>query len=189
MKSVEQVQKDIAQHHLPNNTKGNKLATFLYRCTMVGMLMISLCLLYLINDKQSFIELPKQFKKFNFASMQQWIPFDSWFDLREQEVQAVPVYTPIDDYHFTNGSNTVYSVYDGICLHIQSNATGTFSLVLQQDNGVVATYDDLLDVQIKEKERILKGQKIGIYQDAVKIQFLQNQKEISYEKALEETSN
>ena len=116
------------------------------------------------------------------------IPFDNWFSLKEEAVSAAPAYTPIKDNQYQNGTNSAYAVFNGVVLHVQRSDSGECSVSLKQDNGVVTTYGHLKEVNVKADERILKGKMLGTYENHITIDFLKDNKEISYEKGLAENS-
>ena len=132
--------------------------------------------------------MPAYIQNFKLDSLTQWIPFDNWFSLKEEAVSAAPAYTPIKDNQYQNGTNSAYAVFNGVVLHVQRSDSGECSVSLKQDNGVVTTYGHLKEVNVKADERILKGKMLGTYENHITIDFLKDNKEISYEKGLAENS-
>ena len=92
------------------------------------------------------------------------------------------------DNQYQNGTNSAYAVFNGVVLHVQRSDSGECSVSLKQDNGVVTTYGHLKEVNVKADERILKGKMLGTYENHITIDFLKDNKEISYEKGLAENS-
>ncbi len=74
-------------------------------------------------------------------------------------------------------------------LHIQQHKNLKFSITLKQDNGVIATYGNLNEVQVQKEDRVLKSKAIGVYEDYVTIDFMLNHKDIPYGNALLENPN
>ena len=112
--------------------------------------------------------------------------FLKWFSLKEEAVSTTPVYTPLEENQYTNGTNIAYNVYHGVVLHVQTNKDNKQSVSIKQDNGVVATYGNLDEVKVKKGERILKEKILGTYTSYVTIDFLKDQKLIAYDEALKE---
>lgn len=59
---------------------------------------------------------------------------------------------------------------------------------LQQDNGVLTTYGNLMEVNVKEEERILKSSILGTYESYITIDFMKDGKSMNYEEALQTTN-
>lgn len=158
-----------------------------YHSVMLAMGVCVLVLALLLNEKLELVEMPAYLKNLKLDALTQWIPFEHWFSLREEAVASVPAYTPIKDKQYQNGTNMAYAVYNGVVLHVQRSEAGECSVSLKQDNGVITTYGHLKEVNVKADERILKSKMLGTYEDYVTIDFLKDNKEISYEQGLAET--
>ncbi|MFR2704542.1 MAG: M23 family metallopeptidase [Longicatena caecimuris] len=159
-----------------------------YHTVMLAMGICVVVLALMLNAKLKLIEMPAYIQNFKLDSLTQWIPFDNWFSLKEEAVSAAPAYTPIKDNQYQNGTNSAYAVFNGVVLHVQRSDSRECSVSLKQDNGVVTTYGHLKEVNVKADERILKGKMLGTYENHITIDFLKDNKEISYEKGLAENS-
>lgn len=161
------------------------LVTLFYRIVMLFMCFVILGLGVLVNQKLHLIQMPSVIQNFSLQQLSSWIPMEQWFSLKEQAVSSVPVYTPIKDNQYTNGSNTVYNTFDGVVKHIETLQDNRYMVTLQQDNGVVATYGNLMEVHVKNEERILKSSMIGTYDSYITIDYMKDGKSINYEEALQ----
>ncbi len=164
------------------------LVTLFYRVVMVLMCLVVLCLGVLLNQKLHLIQMPLILEKFSLQQLSSWIPMEQWFSLKEQAVSSVPVYTPIKENQYTNGANTVYNTYDGVVKHIEKLQNNRYDVTLQQDNGVLTTYGNLMEVNVKEEERILKSSILGTYESYITIDFMKDGKSMNYEEALQTTN-
>lgn len=137
---------------------------------MIFVMCIGVCTLaLLINQKMQWIKLPEAFMNFKVEDVSKWLPFENWFSLKDEAVASYPTYSHIKDDLYANGSNTVYTLGDGVVLHVQQKENGKGSVTIQQDNGVVVTYGSLTSISSKQDERILKGSVIGTYEETVSI--------------------
>lgn len=159
---------------------------FVYRVVMAAMCIGVVVLGLLVSNKLHLLDLPVLEKTLQLDDLSKWIPFEKWFSLKEEAVSAVPVYTPMKENQYSNGTNIAYNTYHGVVLHVQTNKDNKQSVTLKQDNGVVATYGNLDEVKVKKGERILKEKILGTYTSYVTIDFLKNQTTISYDEALKE---
>ena len=159
---------------------------FFYHVIMAAMCICVLVLGLLVSNKLDLLELPVLEKTLQLDDLSKWIPFEKWFSLKEEAVSTTPVYTPLEENQYTNGTNIAYNVYHGVVLHVQTNKDNKQSVSIKQDNGVVATYGNLDEVKVKKGERILKEKILGTYTSYVTIDFLKDQKQIAYDEALKE---
>lgn len=160
----------------------------LYHLVMLVMCGCVVVLALLVNQKLNLVPVPTVIADFKVQDIGSWLPFESWFSLKDETVSAAPVYTLLRDDHYTNGTNTANATYDGVILHVQKNTDGKSQISMKQDNGVVATYTNLDDVSIKQDERVLKGNAMGTYTGYVTITFLRDNQKITLDDALKETN-
>lgn len=189
MSDVQDVRNRIKKRRTINEEKKHhfSLFNFFYHTVMLGMGICVITLALLVSEKVNLIQLPTFMKSFEIKNIGKWIPFEQWFSLKDKAVSAVPSYTPISENKYQNGSNTSYAVYDGIVLHTQQHKNHKISVTVKQDNGVIAIYGNLNEIQVQKDDRILKSKPIGLYEDFITIDFMLNRKDISYEKALSES--
>lgn len=88
-------------------------------------------------------------------------------------------YQLLKDHYYTNGSNLVTSISDGVVLSVKEK-----EIQILHDSGVNVVYQKLSKVNVKENERVLKGMELGTMDDSVKIHFYLNDEEITMQKAL-----
>lgn len=142
----------------------------LYSCIVLLFTCIIIIVTLLINDK------------LNFINISDILPFEKWFNNVEHPVNGAITYNLIKDNKYNNTSNTVSSLNDGIVIQISENKDKQ-SVAIQQDNGVSVEYSNLTGVNIKENERVLKGNAIGDYKDYIKIDVFKNGKTLTIDDA------
>jgi hypothetical protein len=54
-------------------------------------------------------------------------------------------------------------------------------VIINYDNGVMATYYDLVEVNVFNNDRVYMGDILGSYNEKVKIVFIRNDEKITYE--------
>ena len=161
-------------------------------CYRFVMLVIGLCVVMLellVNQKLNIVQMPAVLQNIKIDNLASWLTFENWFSLKEEAVSATPSYSLLKDNQYANGSNVAYNAFDGVVLHVQTTKDKKTTLTIKQDNGVVSTYGGLIDVSLKQDERILKGRPLGTYTSYVTIDFLKDNKAISYDQALQSNSN
>ena len=76
---------------------------------------------------------------------------------------------------------------DGVVLYIGSQDSGKLVMV-KQDNGVLATYGALQDVQVKLNDRLLRGSVLGSVEQAVYLDFSRQGQSVSLQQAMEDAN-
>lgn len=162
----------------PQGDSERKSIPLLFRLIYHGvMVMMGICvvvLALLVNQKLQLIQVPAVLETITLKSIDSFLPFEHWFSLKEDKVNATPQYTLVKDDQYTTGTNAAISGFDGIVAYIQQGKDKKSSVIVKQDNGVMVTYSNLQDVSIKQDERVLKGATIGIYEGFVRIKALKN---------------
>lgn len=161
----------------------NHFFHFMYRGMMLLMSAGVIALALAINSKVGLIELPKELMNIDFSKVSTWLPFEDWFSLKDETVAAYPSYHLLKDDMYANGTNSAYSLNDGVVLHVQKEKDNTYSITVRHDNNVVATYGNLNSTDIKQDERIRKGDTLGSFQESVRITFVKDEKKITLEQA------
>lgn len=164
--------------------KGSWFFRLMYRL-MIFVMCIGVCALaFLINQKVEWVKLPESFVNFNIQDVSKWLPFENWFSLKEDTVAAYPSYSHIKEDLYANGSNTVYTIADGVVLHVQQKDDGKGSVTIQQDNGIIVTYGALTSISTKQDERILKGSVLGTYEETLSIVCVKDNVKVELDQAL-----
>lgn len=186
MNEMRDVQRRIAQRRHGEDIRPPRLFTFVYRLLMCGMGVGVFALAYMVNDKIGWIELPQDLKNINFGLVSEWIPFEDWFSQPEDTtlVNAIPSYQRLKENQYSNGTNQANLLMDGVVLHVESGDTSLGSVTIRHDNGVIATYGHLNQVQIKQDERIQRGAVAGTYDGYVTLTLLKDQKPIDLAAAM-----
>lgn len=160
------------------------LFKMLYHGVLLLMCACVLVLAFLLNQKLHIVKLPSAIQNFQVGSVANWLPFEKWFSLKDERVSSTSAYKLLENNKYTNGTNTANALMDGVVLHVQKNADAKSSVSVKQDNGVVSTFANLNDVQVKENERILKDKPMGTYTSYITIDFLKENKKIDLSTAM-----
>lgn len=88
-------------------------------------------------------------------------------------------YQLLKDHYYTNGSNSVTAVGDGVVLSVKDK-----EIQMLNDSGINVVYKKLKKVNVKENERILKDSELGVMDESVEIHFYLDDEEISMHKAI-----
>ncbi|MBR5794950.1 MAG: M23 family metallopeptidase [Erysipelotrichaceae bacterium] len=164
----------------------NKNASFLwmYRMMIVFMCAITFVLSGLIVTETSFEDakhlLLQYIDKIELSNI---LIFENWFLPSNKAVNSTISYQQIDDQYFTNSTNMVYAIADGVCVYLNESEQG-YQMIVKNDNDILVTYANMSDVSVKVDDRILKNSIIGTYQDKLYMDFMENQNFISYEQAI-----
>lgn len=171
-------------HAIYEEEKGSWFFRLLYRAMIIAMCIGVFTLAFLINQKVEWVKLPASFVDFKIEDVSKWLPFENWFSLKDEAVGSFPTYAHIKDDLYANGSNTAYTIADGVVLHVQQKDDGKGSITIQQDNGVVVTYGSLTSIATKQEERILKGSVIGTYEETLSVVCVKDNAKVELEAAL-----
>lgn len=138
------------------------------------ILFLMFCLLLFlgakINEKKKWIELPV---------ISTWIPYESWLNDYDRSVSKNIEYHLLTENIYTNGTNTCAVLFDGIVLEVKDD-----QVTILHDNQVQAVYGHMQEILVKADERILKGQKIGTFEESLTLDFKKDQKVLTYEEVL-----
>lgn len=186
MSDMNDVRKRIQQRRYGQPKQRSHFFHFFYYVVMLAMVAGVCSLAYLVNDKMGFVDLPKDLKQINFGKISEWVPFEDWFSHKQEDetVNAAPAYTLLKDNEYANGTNQASMLLDGVVLHVEQRDHGKSSATVRHDNGVVATYGHLNTVQIKQDERLKKGDIIGSFDAYVTLDLVKDQKSIDLATAL-----
>ncbi|MEG1638264.1 MAG: M23 family metallopeptidase [Erysipelotrichaceae bacterium] len=167
-----------------NQKQSHPFFNFFYRLTISIMILSVGCLTYAINDKVGIKNITKDLANLNFNKISSWLPFETWFSLKDETVTAKPSYSLLKENLYTNGTNTVYSLMDGVILYVQKDKDNHYLVSIAHDNGIVASYGNLLSCESKINERILKDDIIGSYKDNITLTLIKDKAEVNLEEAL-----
>lgn len=164
----------------------NKNASFLwmYRMMIVFMCAITFVLSGLIVTETSFEDAKHLLLQYiDKIELHNILVFENWFLPSNKTVNSTISYQQIDDQYFTNSTNMVYAIADGVCVYLNESEQG-YQMIVKNDNDILVTYANMNDVSVKIDDRILKNSIIGTYQDKLYMDFMENQNFISYEQAI-----
>lgn len=188
MNDLNDVRKRIRNRRTTYDTEEKKssfsLFRLFYHLIMVVMCICVFVLALLLNQKMNWVTLPAYIEKLHLESIASWIPFDSWFSIDDKQVASTQNYQLINENQYTNGSNQARTLAAGVVGYIQSSENGIYTITIKQDNGVITTYGNLKDVQIKENERIVKDSVIGTYETFITMDFMKDNQTIRMDEAV-----
>ena len=164
----------------------NKSSRFnwLYRLMIVFMVSISIFLGALIVTQTPFSDVKMMVYSYvEDLELNDLLLFENWFSGSSIAVNGSFAYELVRPNYYKNNSNIVYAIDDGVVVYVTSY-DGYYQVIVNHDNGVLCTYSDVLDVMVKVDDRILKDSILGTYQDAVYMDFMYENVDISYEEAL-----
>lgn len=195
MREIDEVRDRIQQRkgfesRVHQKKKRTPLFSLLYLITIFSMIAGCLYLGYLINEEKHFIDQDKligsiqtKMKELDLSKFTMWLPFEKWFKEDTNQVVSNISYIAYRDDYFFGDSNKAAAIDDGIVIYCSEQDSGKIVMV-KQDNGIIATYGALTDVQCAENDRILKGTVLGTFDEAIFLQFYLNGDKISYEEAV-----
>lgn len=149
----------------------------LYRFTMLFMCCILCGLLYFINVKKPFLSM-QTIKHFKLSDITKVMFWENLFTV-DAPVSSTLNYQLLKDHYYTNGSNSVTAVGDGVVLSVKDK-----EIQMLNDSGINVVYKKLKKVNVKENERILKDSELGVMDESVEIHFYLDDEEISMQKAI-----
>lgn len=151
-----------------------------FKLTMFLMLFIALMLGYKINEVKQFVKIPQPIS-LGIKNLTAWFPFESWLQLEDTAVSA-SAYQKLADNYYVNGSTTCQSILNGVVLSINDEEK---NVLVQHDNGVLATYGNLETIDVLAGERVGQGSRLGSFNESVKLDFLYNGATLDYLQAME----
>lgn len=150
----------------------------IYRFTMLLMVCILSGLLFMINDKKQIITM-SAVRNFKIGDLSKLMFWENFFPKDEEAVSAKVNYSLLKEHYYTNGSNEVNALLDGVVVKVEKD-----TILELCDNGVSISYEKLKNVQVKKNDRLLSGDELGSMEESVVLRFYINDKEISKDKAL-----
>lgn len=158
--------------------KKRKEKNILYRFAMFLMCCILAVLLYLINDAKQIVT-KASLKNFKLSSITQLLFWENLFFDEKASVASTISYTLLKDHYYSNGSNTLNAIMDGVIIKVEDD-----SVVQLCDNGVSVVYSEVEKIRVKENDRILCEDVLGSILDSVEMYFYYEDEEITLEEAL-----
>lgn len=160
----------------------------LYTLIMLFLLVASMILTGLIYQQNGFDLLVSNIKKvaepLQLYRLSQWIPFENWFGNKNTVSVSLNTHYTLKENHFYDAENhQVISIDDGIVIYMDKQESG-YLIMVKQDNGVLVTYGAMSEVHVNENDRILKGQILGLCQEAVYLDFSLNGITLDFDEAL-----
>ena len=165
--------------------KQNRTFGFFYHFMIVFMLAISLGIGTLIITSTPIATVKVQALLWlqTIKSMD-WLVFENWFVPSTDVVNATKTYEQVSDNYYTNHTNTVYSISNGVVIYVDQNDNLGYQIIVKNDNGLLVTYSNLSELQVQLEDRILQDSILGTYQQQIYMDFLDGDLYISYEEAL-----
>lgn len=88
-------------------------------------------------------------------------------------------YQKIDDYYYKTSSNKIEMLDNGKILNVKQDDDYIINVYYQ--NGVCASYYNLIEINVSKDDYLNKGDIIGYYEDKFKVLFSKDHELISYE--------
>lgn len=145
---------------------------------MLCMSFILAGLLYLINEEKQFIT-KDTLSDFKLSSVTQFLFWENLFNEESAQVSANEEYQLLKDHYYSNGTNTLSAIMDGVIIKVEEN-----QIIQLCDNGVSISYEKIDKVDTQKDERVLKGDILGSIEESVILHFYIDDKEITKEEAL-----
>lgn len=166
----------------------NYFVKTLYTLVMIFLLVATIALTNLIYQQNGFDLLVANIKKvaepLQLYRLSQWIPFENWFNSTKTTTVSLTTHYSLQEDHFYDAENQqVISIDDGIVIYTDKQDSG-YLILVKQDNDVLVTYGAMSEVHVNENDRILKGQILGLCQEAVYLDFSLNGITIDFDEAL-----
>lgn len=172
------------------NTEKNRLVKSLYAFVMIFLIMASLILANMIHQQNGFDTLVSNIKKatepLQLYRISDWLPFENWFKGKSPDTITTSVlshYTQVEGQYYDAANKQVVSLDDGVVLYTAKQDSG-YLVIVKQDNDLLATYGTMSEVHVKENDRILKGQILGLTNDVVYLDFALQGVSVSFADAL-----
>ena len=104
----------------------------------------------------------------------------------DQMVSGNNFYYHVEDlnHQFFSENNEIAMLDHGVVYFVGEEEDGTYSILVEYNNDVIAAYYNVLQPQVKTYDVLKVGDTIGYYQDSFKALFKYNDKLISYEDVL-----
>lgn len=167
----------------------------LYKIMMSLLIVLSItlgCLIYARIDENGLIINQVFNTNVNFTNFNQKINkildrmfnFNIYKNDNDQEVNASAIYlkSERDNYYYVE-SNLVPMLKNGIISYIDIKDSKAF-IMINYENGVVASYFDLLSPLVKVMDQLKAGESIAEYEQSFKVIFQKDHQIIDYEEAL-----
>lgn len=163
----------------------NLLFSFVYHTMLSFMVVLALILGGLIVTKTEYTAVKQQVASvFSKMKIADWIPFEHWFVKGDVPVVTVPIVNQLEGNYFSNDSNVVSAVSNGIVVYVNQSDTHGYQVIVQNDNGILVTYSKLNEIQVKLEDRIFKGTALGTYQEMFYMDFLDGETYLSYDETM-----
>lgn len=89
------------------NHRSFPLFQLFYRFIMLVMGVCMVVLAILVNQKLDLVQMPAALQNFKMEDISSWMPFEHWFSLKDEAVNATPSYSLLKDNQYANGSNEI----------------------------------------------------------------------------------
>ena len=119
-------------------------------------------------------------EKTNLNDIKQWLFLENWLKDDSVNVSFEQSYTHLEDNYYSVINSEVISLDDGIVIYSEKQDSG-YVVMVKNDNGVIATYGALNEINCSVDDRVLKGMVLGNVIDNVYLEFSYNGQSVSFE--------
>lgn len=190
MDDIEKIKKKFVQRKKESSKggKNNKKASF-YKITMSIIILYSFFMGFAIYAKKdvnalylnSILNTDFNFKQFNES-------INDLLDLRiveqnknkDEVVNGSINYVELGDDYYMSDGNLVVSLDDGVVSYVNGK-DDNYTVIVEYDNGIMATYYNLIEVNVFSNDRVYSSDIIGSYNEKVKVVFIKDNVKIAYE--------
>lgn len=171
--------------------KKNKVLTFL-SILMIGLSLVLGVMIYAKKDengaflKENF-NISVNFKTFNSkvnTIVNDLFEFDlSANDKKDEMVSSPVMYIELGNDMYSSDSSSVSMLHNGTVLGVYEDDY-SYSILINYENGVLASYSNLIEVNVKQYDELNKGDLFGTYEESFKVLFKKDNVIISYDEAI-----
>ena len=194
MDNITKIKKSLKRRHIELKDEALKInkKSSLYKICMLFMTVYALFVgfaIYAKNDVNGIYLNSVLKTNFNFKEFNETI--NDFLDLRiikdknndDMVVSGSTNYIDLGNDYYMSDGNLAISLDDGVVSYVNGK-DDSYMVIIEYDNGVMATYYDLVEVNVFSNDRVYSNDIIGSYNEKVRIIFIKNDMKVSYEDAI-----
>ena len=101
----------------------------------------------------------------------------------DQVVSSNVNYIHLEDDYYVSEGNVAISLDDGVVTYVNGKDEN-YTVIVEFDSGIRATYSNLNEVNVFINDRVYKGDIMGMYEEKVEIIFIRNSEKLTYEEVI-----
>ena len=103
--------------------------------------------------------------------------------VKDQVVSSNVTYLDLGNDYYTSEGNLVVAMDDGVITYVNGK-DDSYTVIVEYDSGVRATYNEVNEVNVFVNDRIYKEDILGSFDDEVQIIFIKDKTKLSYEEVM-----